>query len=342
MQRANILTQQSKGMEQRAGSRIIIPPSLSYHSFVSYPPLHPVQQTLRPVATFSELKALLDYEKLCQAFWEERWQMKLSSLQNMMRQPDQSSEQERKESHKIIFDQTVSKQDLLWQQKFKELVFFKEKNGHCNVPNNYAADISLGRWVRKQRYEMKKKVQGKPSNFPSYRVKALEKINFVYEIRGDKLWNQRYNDLVKFKKKYGHCNIPNPFPSAPKLRKWANLQRYLHKRRCQGENNVLRQDRIDALKKIGFRFAPYNNQVPWQQRYDELLEFKKTYGNCNVPREYAPNIQLGYWVCNQRKEFKNKFQGRTPEVARFRTEAFKKIGFLRSKENHSSEVSGII
>ena len=38
----------------------------------------------------------------------------------------------------------------------------------------------------------------------------------------------------------------------------------------------------------------------WDERYGELAAFKAEYGDCNVPRYWAENRSLAYWVNNQR------------------------------------------
>ncbi|KAL9189794.1 hypothetical protein ACHAXT_009469 [Thalassiosira profunda] len=38
----------------------------------------------------------------------------------------------------------------------------------------------------------------------------------------------------------------------------------------------------------------------WAKRYDQLQEYKKEHGHCNVPRKYEKNPQLGEWVHTQR------------------------------------------
>ena len=43
----------------------------------------------------------------------------------------------------------------------------------------------------------------------------------------------------------------------------------------------------------------------WGRRYNELIEFKKVHGHCNVPQRYPPNVELGRWVKDQRT-FKTK------------------------------------
>ena len=40
-----------------------------------------------------------------------------------------------------------------WNERLKELKKFKEKYGHCMVPQKYPDNVSLGIWVNKQRME---------------------------------------------------------------------------------------------------------------------------------------------------------------------------------------------
>jgi hypothetical protein len=39
----------------------------------------------------------------------------------------------------------------LWRKRYGQLIRFKEINGHCNVPQRYATNVELGRWVKDQR-----------------------------------------------------------------------------------------------------------------------------------------------------------------------------------------------
>jgi hypothetical protein len=45
----------------------------------------------------------------------------------------------------------------------------------------------------------------------------------------------------------------------------------------------------------------------WNTRFQQLLEYKKANGDCNVPKEYSQNFKLGRWVGRQREaKRKNK------------------------------------
>ena len=54
-------------------------------------------------------------------------------------------------------------------------------------------------------------------------------------------------------------------------------------------------------------YQPSNNKrnLKWEQRYDELKEYKSIKGNSNVPQSYQENPGLGRWVRRQRVDYAN-------------------------------------
>ena len=63
-----------------------------------------------------------------------------------------------------------------WRAHFNQLVEFKRKYGHCNVPQRFKEIPGLGRWVSKQR-EVK-------SNLSNERSNALDSIEFEWILKG--------------------------------------------------------------------------------------------------------------------------------------------------------------
>ena len=59
------------------------------------------------------------------------------------------------------------------------------------------------------------------------------------------------------------------------------------------------------LEEIGFTWELASPRQPWEIRYDELLQFKATHGDCDVPAEYLANPVLGKWVSRQRQNKKD-------------------------------------
>jgi hypothetical protein len=48
-----------------------------------------------------------------------------------------------------------------WASKFEELVNYKSKHGDTRVPQHYAENRALGKWVAKQREQFKLLKKGK-------------------------------------------------------------------------------------------------------------------------------------------------------------------------------------
>jgi hypothetical protein len=138
--------------------------------------------------------------------------------------------------------------DLLWHQQFEKLVEFKRDKGHCKVPNKYEQDKSLGTWVSHQRNHHKN------NKLRLDRKRRLEDLEFAWKDDGaltfkpdDKLWHQQYEKLVEFKRKTGHCKVPQTKHKDDKpLGGWVMNQRARH------ANNKMLPDRKELLDELDF------------------------------------------------------------------------------------------
>jgi hypothetical protein len=61
-----------------------------------------------------------------------------------------------------------------WEDMFKSLVEFKNKNGHCNVQWDYKDDPQLGIWVRNQRVNYENNILSQK------RIEKLESVGFEW------------------------------------------------------------------------------------------------------------------------------------------------------------------
>jgi hypothetical protein len=57
----------------------------------------------------------------------------------------------------------------------------------------------------------------------------------------------------------------------------------------------LTKERMDLLDEIGFEWDVAKQTLPWQTRFEQMLEFKAKTGHCNVPRHYKEDPSLGEW-----------------------------------------------
>eukprot|EP00980_Cylindrotheca_fusiformis_P000140 scaffold24_cov128-Cylindrotheca_fusiformis.AAC.13 len=75
------------------------------------------------------------------------------------------------------------------------------------------------------------------------------------------------------------------------------------------------------------RFRPYQADQ-WDTKFDELLEFKKKNGDCNVPNAFQDNPALSRWVKRQRYQYKAMKQGKASTMTDRRIKILEKAGFI--------------
>ncbi len=199
-----------------------------------------------------------------------------------------------------------------WEDRFAEVVAYKETYGHCDIPMRVAEYPKLGGFVNSMRSKRKSGELSKP------RIAKLDDIGFVWELRNSS-WKDRYAELVEYRNLHGDCDVPNNCKGNPQLGNWVNFQRQCKKK------NKLKSERIDLLESIGFKWtvdSAGGTRKTWEDRFDDLLRFKNTHGNCNVPILFSEDRQLGKWVSRQRQN--RKYGKLSPE----REEKLNSIGFL--------------
>mmetsp|Transcript_14286 Transcript_14286/g.32889 ORF Transcript_14286/g.32889 Transcript_14286/m.32889 type:complete len:566 (-) Transcript_14286:737-2434(-) len=111
-----------------------------------------------------------------------------------------------------------------WTLRFQELLSYKAKEGHCNVPHGYKDNLGLAMWVKRQRHQYNLLVDNKTSTLTDERIKLLENIGFVWNCL-ESAWEQHYQDLRDFMIRNGHCAVPSTYEVNPKLASWVVTQR---------------------------------------------------------------------------------------------------------------------
>jgi hypothetical protein len=206
-----------------------------------------------------------------------------------------------------------------WDEMFKELVHFKKINGHLNV---VVRSGLLGKWVNSQRYQYRSLKRGKYSPVTIYRRELLESIGFAVICQpSTPPWEQRFQELVGFKKINGHVNVPQRHGP---LGKWVSHQRTQYHRLQEGRQSLMTNERREKLDIIGFDFCGRTGP-PWDQRFQELLDFKKKHGHTNVPTSSRP---LRNWVVTQRYQYRLLKEGKySPLTSGDRLKRLESIGF---------------
>jgi hypothetical protein len=76
--------------------------------------------------------------------------------------------------------------EVVWSERFEEILKYKEQYGDCNVPCNFKENPHLGSWVKCQRRQYRDFIRGKRSSMTLDRIKKLESINFMWAQRRPK------------------------------------------------------------------------------------------------------------------------------------------------------------
>ena len=62
--------------------------------------------------------------------------------------------------------------------------------------------------VTDQRRQLKAKLDGRPSMMTDERKEKLDALGFLWKVRERADWNDRYEQLLEYKKENGHCVVP--------------------------------------------------------------------------------------------------------------------------------------
>ena len=215
-----------------------------------------------------------------------------------------------------------SYQDAAWDLRFGELKAYRRENGDCRVPSRSRKHPSLGHWVAYQRTLYRSKRMNEA------RAKRLEAIGFDWIARGrsaefrdseywDKKWERMLGKLVRFHRRFGHCRVPVVWEGTRTLSGWVKRQRRLKQ---LGE---LSQARWRRLKALGLEWKTGGSLDPrWEHSFTVMREFRRRFGHCRVPPEWAENVLLSRWVGKMRRRYR---LGRLSEE---KVSRLNEIGFL--------------
>jgi len=177
-----------------------------------------------------------------------------------------------------------------WEDRYQLLCEFNEEYGHTRVPRmgyNRGKYRGLGRWVEKQRANY---IEKSPI-LTQDQIDKLNAIGFVWVLCPRVDWDERFEQVVQFKRENGHTRIPRYYNQDEGLGRWVDRQRNMY------NSGKLSVKRMKKLEDLGFSFSPHSDY--FESRLSELTAYKEKFGHVNVPRNYE-NKELANWVCNAR------------------------------------------
>jgi hypothetical protein len=147
-------------------------------------------------------------------------------------------------------------------------------------------------------------------------------------------FNERFEELVAFKAKHGHCNPPStPTSEYASIGKWANHVRLSYR---QLQNNTqphirLTEEHIKRLTNAGFVWNV--RKKSFEVRFKDLTDFKNKYGHCDVPTSRSSEyFTLGEWCRRLKQSYARIQDNRKPlsssiRLPKERIQNLTKLGF---------------
>jgi len=113
--------------------------------------------------------------------------------------------------------------------------------------------------------------------------------------------------------------VPYTYAANPKLGHWVSKERQYYKLHQEGTPSPMTEERIRALNDVGFNWS--STGTTWNERFQELKDYKERFGNCLVPTKYSTNPKLGKWVSTQRYQYKLYMEGKSSQMTEERIRA---------------------
>ena len=73
-----------------------------------------------------------------------------------------------------------------WNDRYSQLLEYKDEHKNCLVPQVYSKNKALGTWVHTQRKQYRLRSEGKKSHLTEARIEDLSKAGFVWRVNGKK------------------------------------------------------------------------------------------------------------------------------------------------------------
>jgi superfamily II DNA or RNA helicase len=180
---------------------------------------------------------------------------------------------------------------------------FHNREGHCDVPNDWVEDgVQLGAWVTGRR--------SRKSQLRGDWINALNELGFTWKVHDNK-WESKFSLLKEYIKQTGSSNVPQKtIYRGIRLGAWVSNVRIRKDR--------LTENQVAALEAVGFSWVGREDTT--EQFLTALRIFRDREGHCRVPGPWLEEgLKLGQWV--------NKIRQRREGLAPALVAALNEIGF---------------
>ncbi len=193
-----------------------------------------------------------------------------------------------------------SSRDISWERNYATAKEYYEEHGDLlpSVADKAYHGIELGRWVAQLRSYRK---SGICSNYlTDERIKLLDEIGMIWDIP-DYLFEKNYAALLDYYRKNGNSDVPSYYVTADGLRLGAWVFSIRNRKKGTGKGAELSVNQEERLNEIEF---DWNGRFKssWDGAYAAACEYKRRFGNLNIPVAYTTDtgLALGRWIRRQK------------------------------------------
>jgi hypothetical protein len=214
-----------------------------------------------------------------------------------------------------------------WNNMMFEALVYRAEHGDLNAGAKDEDHENLFGWMQEQRKQFKL-YQDDPSSstLTQDQVNVLDSLHFHWHTRGEEHWNRMYLSLKQFQEENGHCLVSRS-KGKDKLGDFVTDQRRQYKLLMEGKPSRMTHSRKALLDELGFVWQ-LRQRTGWDDRYNELVQFKEQYGDTMVPQLYSANKALGKWVAKQREQHRLLHAGKHSFLTPDRLQQLNEIGFV--------------
>lgn len=209
-----------------------------------------------------------------------------------------------------------------WYKKYSYAKKYYEEHGNLLIPKWYyitvnGKNVNLGDWIARQRELMRSNKLG------TKKIELLNDIEMEWELKNNdeyisNSWSRKYELAEKYYEEHGNLLIPAIYTLYTDDGKKIPLGSFIRCQRILKEENKLSKKKIELLDKIGMAWKVQKNiniiKDSWMEKYELAKKYYEKYGNLLVPAKYteyyiSKEIPLGWWIREQRKNYKNNNLG---------------------------------
>eukprot|EP01082_Thalassiosira_pseudonana_P015522 g13748.t1 g13748 contig9:337139-338545(+) len=194
-----------------------------------------------------------------------------------------------------------------WYEMYNELKDFITKHGHSHIPSSKEFK-SLQAWcgAQRQQYRIKYDEDSDKTSSPlsNERESLLSDIGFDWDTKHSSIWRQRIDELKRYERKHGHCNVPH---SEGALGAWLMTQRTEYRFRVKDQHTHLTDERVNELESLGCVWSV--RDLRWNEKYESVRQHLTEKQKQDDVKKSKLSPSLAVWYRDQKMLYKAMKRG---------------------------------